>query len=54
MKLPNREKAYIPIAKLKDYLLSEAHPVGKLKAKLFRTLGYTEINLDLLKQRLIC
>jgi len=33
MELPNKEKAYIPLAKLKDYLLSETHSVGKSKAK---------------------
>ncbi len=53
MELPNREKAYIPLSKLKDYLLSETHSVGKSKAKLLRSLGFNETNVDLLKQGLI-
>jgi len=39
MKLPDREKAYIPLLKIKDYLLSETHPIGKSKAKFFRSCG---------------
>jgi hypothetical protein len=46
MSLPNSEKAYVPRQKLKDYLLSETHAVGKAKAKYFRSLGYTERNAD--------
>ena len=53
MKLPNRESAYIPPPKLKDYLLSETHPVGRSKAKFFRALGFSETNIDMLEQRLI-
>jgi hypothetical protein len=53
MKLPEKEKAHIPLAKLTNYILSEMHPVGKSKAKLFRALGFTEINVDLLRQGLI-
>ncbi len=53
MKLENREYAYIPLAKLLDYLLSETHPVGKSKAKYFRSLGFNETNLNLLKEGLL-
>lgn len=53
MELPDREKAYIPLSKLKDYLLSETHSVGKSKAKLLRSLGFNEMNIDILKQGLI-
>lgn len=53
MELPNKEKAYIPLAKLKDYLLSETHSVGKSKAKFLRTLGFNEMNANLLKEGLI-
>lgn len=42
MKLENKEYAYIPLAKLLDYLLSETHPVGKSKAKYLRSLGFNE------------
>jgi len=53
MKLPNREKAYIPLVKLKDYLLSETHLIGKSKAKLLRSAGFNETNVSLLKQGLM-
>lgn len=53
MQLPNREKAYISISKLKDYLLSETHSVGKSKAKFLRTTGFNEMNINLLKEGLI-
>jgi len=46
MSLPNYEKAYVPKQKVRDYLLSETHAVGKAKAKYFRSLGYTEENAD--------
>lgn len=36
MKLPNFEKAYIDIEKLRDYCLSLEHPVGKHKATMFK------------------
>lgn len=53
MKLPHRENAYVPRAKLSDYLLSETHPVGGLKSKFFRSIGFHEANLDLLEQQLL-
>lgn len=53
MKLPNREKAYIPSSKLKAYLLSETHVVGRGKAKFFRMFGFDETNTDSLEQGLI-
>jgi len=46
MSLPNYEKAYVPTQKLRDYLLSETHAVGRAKAKYFRSLGYTEKDAD--------
>ncbi len=53
MKLPNNEKAYIPPAKLIDYLLSETHSVGKAKAKLLRSVGFDEANVKMLKEGLL-
>lgn len=44
MKLPNAENAVIAPEKLRDYLLSPTHPVGKFKAVFFRSLGYTNDN----------
>jgi hypothetical protein len=53
MEFPNRENAYIPLSKLKDYLLSETHLVGKSKAKFLRSAGFNEMNIDMLIQGLI-
>lgn len=53
MKLPSRENAYIPPLKLKGYLLSETHPIGKEKAKLFRSAGFNEGTAALLKEGLL-
>jgi hypothetical protein len=53
MRLPNRNKAYIPLRKLELYLLSETHAVGKSKAKFFRILGFNETNITALEQELL-
>jgi len=42
--LPNAGRAIIPQEKLRDYLTSTAHPIGRFKAAFFRGLGYTEEN----------
>lgn len=39
--LPNAALATIDPAKLRDYLLSPAHPIGRFKATVFFALGYT-------------
>lgn len=53
MKLPNREHAYIPQAKLINYLLSESHVVGRSKAIFFRNLGFNEMSVALLEKALL-
>ncbi len=53
MKLPNSEYAYIPRSKRNDYLLSETHIVGRLKAKFLRMLGFDDSNIVLLEKGLI-
>ncbi len=53
MKLTNKEKAYVPISKLLEYLLSETHPIGKTKSKYLRSAGFNETNVGLLKQGLL-
>jgi len=40
MKLPNSENAYVPSAKLVEYMLSEIHPIGRAKALFLKNLGY--------------
>ena len=53
MKLPYRKKAYISEEKLTEYILSETHTVGKLKAKVFRAAGFDETNVSILKESLL-
>ena len=57
MKLPNADRAVIPPEKLRDYLLSTTHPVGRSKASFFEHLGYTRddwarLDADLREQHL--
>ncbi|HEX6386116.1 MAG TPA: hypothetical protein VF177_15705 [Anaerolineae bacterium] len=40
MKLPNREQAFVPKAKITAYLLSLAHEDGHGKAKFFTQFGF--------------
>ena len=40
MRVPNTERAIIDPAKIRDYLLSSAHPVGRFKARFFMRLGF--------------
>jgi hypothetical protein len=39
--LPNAEVAEIAPAKIRDYLLSATHPIGRFKARFFRALGFS-------------
>ena len=42
MKLPNGQQALVDIRKIGDYCLSETHPRGKYRARVFRSvLGLT-------------
>ena len=40
MKLPNSQKAVVDERKVRDYLLSSSHPVGRFKAKFFGSIGF--------------
>ena len=40
MKLPNRESALVDERKVRDYLLSGSHPIGRFKAKFFKRSGF--------------
>lgn len=53
MKLPDSERAWIPEQKLRDYLLSTTHPVGRAKAGFFRGFGFHDENVDLLESGLL-
>ena len=38
--MPNADRATIDPAKLRDYLLSATHPIGRFKARFFTALGF--------------
>jgi len=40
MKLPNAQKAIVDERKVREYLLSPSHPVGRFKAKFFESVGF--------------
>lgn len=53
-RLPNAERAFVDIAKLRDYSLNPAHEKGKHKARVFRAaLGFTEADAERLRQIVI-
>ena len=53
MVLPGSEHAIIDAAKLRDYLLSHEHPVGRFKAVFFETLGYSQASWQTLQDDLL-
>jgi hypothetical protein len=54
MKLPNAERAFVDIAKLRDYSLDVVHKEGKHKARVFTAaLGLTRNNADWLREQLL-
>lgn len=40
--LPNAASAIVEPSKVRDYLLSPSHPVGRFKAAVFTALGYSQ------------
>jgi Domain of unknown function (DUF6883) len=53
MKLPERERALIPEAKVRDFLLSLSHPVGRHKARFFIDHGFLPESWESLADALI-
>lgn len=50
LKLPNAERAIVPIEKLRDYCLNPSHDTGKHKAIVFRAaLGLTVADAERLR-----
>jgi hypothetical protein len=47
--IPNAGRAIVPSSKLRDYLLSESHPVGRFKARFFLTLGFRPDSAEVLE-----
>ena len=57
MLIPNADRAVIEPAKLREYLLSRTHPIGRFKAAFFQALGYSsedwgQLEADLRNQHL--
>ena len=54
MKLPNYERAYVDLRKLRDYCLNPEHPRGRHKARIFsETLGFTAYDAQELQQAIL-
>ncbi len=51
--LPNAASAIVESSKVRDYLLSPSHPVGRFKAVVFTSLGYTKENWPRLRDDLL-
>jgi hypothetical protein len=50
--LPFGEEAVVPEAKIVDYLLNDAHPIGRGTAAFFARLGFRRDEPDLLRRAL--
>ena len=46
VKLPGAEHAIVDEAKIREYLLSSSHPVGRFKSTFFFSLGYSAADWD--------
>jgi len=54
MKLPNAGRAFVDIAKLRDYSLDPVHPEGKHKARVFAAaLGLSRNDAEWLREQLL-
>ena len=53
MSLPNANRAVVDANKLRDYLLSSSHPVGRFKATVFFALGYSAAGWELLRDDIL-
>jgi hypothetical protein len=51
MKIPGAELAVVDPAKVRDYLLSPEHPVGRFKAAFFGSIGFSRDDWQLLAER---
>jgi hypothetical protein len=51
--IPGSERAIIGVEKVRDYLLSPEHPVGRAKAHFFVQLGFDRASWPVLRNRLL-
>ena len=52
MKLPNGHNATVDEGKVRDYLLSQSHPIGRFKARVFASVGFVPGNWQLFARAL--
>jgi len=50
--IPGADRAVVETAKVRDYLLSDSHPVGRFKAAFFTALGYSATGWGVLAEDL--
>jgi hypothetical protein len=53
VRLPNAERAIVDDAKVRDYLLSPTHPVGRFKSVFFIALGFSVDHWESLRDALL-
>jgi hypothetical protein len=53
VQLPNAERATVDDAKVRDYLLSPSHPVGRFKCVYFAALGFVPNDWPALRDALL-
>ena len=53
MKLPNSDHAVVDERKVRDYLLSPSHPVGRFKAAIFAAVGFDDHNWSAFRDQLL-
>jgi hypothetical protein len=53
MSLPAADRALVDATKVRDYLLSAEHPVGRFKARFFQHLGYSRDDWPRLRDDLL-
>ena len=53
MRLPAADRAVVDPDKVRAYLLSHAHPVGRFKAAFFAALGYSVEKWEILRDDLL-
>ena len=53
MSLPDADRAVVEDAKVRDYLLSPTHPVGRFKSVFFAALGFSADHWSLLRDALL-
>ena len=51
--MPDAENAFAAPRKFTHYLLSETHPTGRAKARVFRSVGYDQTNWEELRDAIL-